>query len=215
MDFLSRFKYIVNKNIVLQTIYEKSKAFVRIVPFYVIEESADIRDVSNIGLKMNANELSVMLLGPSDMRQISETPGVKDTEEALIERLNNRWICLGLKHRGNVAAHMWCNLMACDSKLLSFRLNHGEAYLTDARTLEEYRGKGLAPYLRVQFYQHLRNIGYYKLYSITEYFNEAAMNFKRKLGARPISLYVHVCLLKRYMFCILLRRYNNRSSNMA
>jgi GNAT superfamily N-acetyltransferase len=160
-----------------------------------------------VSLKMNTDEFNLLLLGSSDMKQVSETPGVKETEEMLLERLERGWLCLGLKCGTRVIAHMWCNTRECDSKLYPFLLNHDEAYLTDARTVEEYRGRGIAPYLRLQFYKHLHGMGRYKIYSITEYFNISAMRFKQKLGAKPTSLILRVYFLNKYSASILLKRY--------
>ncbi len=203
-----RVKRIINKCSLLQSFYDRSKSLIHVVPFYLMVEELGSVAESSIALQMNIDDFGVAILGPSDMKQVAETPGVKETEYVLLERLHSGWICFGIKYENVVIAHMWCNLLACDSKLYYFRLNDDEAYLTDARTVETYRGKGLAPYLRLQFYKHLHNMGRHKFYSITEYFNEPAMSFKKKLGARPAALYIHVYLLKKCSFRIMLKRYN-------
>lgn len=207
MSMLHGIKRVVNKWSFLQSVYDCSKALVHVEPFYLMLEGIGSLAESDIRVRMNEEDLSVVSLGHSDMKQLAETPGVKETTEVLVERLNNGWLCLGLKCGDLIIAHMWCNIIACDSKLYSFQLEHDEAYLTDARTLDDYRGKGLAPYLRFQFYKRLHVMGRNKLYSITEFFNVPAMNFKKKLCAKPIALYIHVRLLGKFGFHILIRRY--------
>ncbi|MGD0822340.1 MAG: GNAT family N-acetyltransferase [Desulfomonilia bacterium] len=172
-----------------------------------MEEGLGSLTHSAISIKMNADEFNLLLLGSLDMKQVSETPGVKETEEILLERLERGWLCLGLMCGTRIIAHMWCNTRECDSNLYPFLLDHDEAYLSNALTVEEYRGRGIAPYLRLQFYKHLHGMGCYKIYSITEYFNISAMRFKQKLGAKPILLLVKVYFLNKYSVNILLKRY--------
>jgi GNAT superfamily N-acetyltransferase len=106
-----------------------------------------------------------------------------------------------------VIAWMWSNLNFCDSRLLQFPLRENEAYLTGANTLEEFRGRNLAPWLRLEFYRRLRDRGKTKICSITEYFNRPAFAFKKKLGAKPLGLYLHVLLFKKLAFTFRLKKY--------
>jgi hypothetical protein len=167
----------------------------------------DNYDNAEVDPKIKVDNWELIFLGPSEMKHVAETPGVKETEDDLLKRLEAGCLCLGLKSGSMIIGHMWCNLSFCDSKLLAFPLKQNEAYLTGARTIEEYKGKNIAPYLRYQFYKYLHQIGRTEIFSITEYFNKPAIRFKEKLRARPSGLYLHLCLLKRYTTVIRLRRY--------
>jgi hypothetical protein len=50
-------------------------------------------------------------------------------------------------------------------------------------------------------------MGRANFYSITEYFNIPAQKFKKKLGARPLRLDVHIRLGSRYQRNITLKKY--------
>lgn len=65
-----------------------------------------------------------------------------------------------------------------------FRLKEDEAYLNFMYTYNEFRGQNLAPYLRYHCYKMLEKENKLKLYSISEYFNKPAINFKEKLKAK-------------------------------
>ncbi len=207
MKFLFQIKTIINNNSVLQFLFDRSKSLVLFVPFYLTREGLDNQTGAEVNPKMKIDDWGLVYLPASDMKQVSETPGVKETEQDLVKRLEAGCLCLGLKNGSTIVAHMWCNLSMCDSPLLGFPLKQNEAYLTGARTLEEYKGKNIAPYLRYHFYKLLHKMGRTELYSVTEYFNKSAIKFKEKLGARQAGFYVHLCFLKRYRTVILLRRY--------
>jgi len=207
MKFLYQIKTIINNNSVLQFLFDRSKSLVLFVPFYLTKEGLDNQTGAEVNPKIKIDDWGLVYLGASDMKQVSETPGVKETEQDLLKRLEAGCLCLGLKNGSTIVAHMWCNLSMCDSPLLGFPLKQNEAYLTGARTLEEYKGKNIAPYLRYHFYNLLHEMGRTELYSVTEYFNKSAIKFKEKLGARQAGFYVHLCFLKRYRTVILLRRY--------
>ena len=105
---------------------------------------------------------------------------------------------------------MWCNLRKCDDESLSFPLKDDEAYLFDARTFKVYRGKNLAPYLRYQLYKCLEQLGRTKFFSITLALDTSALNFKKKLKAKPLNLYLYVNLFQRFTWNIPLRSYARR-----
>ncbi len=207
MKFLFQIKNVINKCYVLQCMYDISKSFILFVPFYLMKECLDNQNNIDVKPKLSFDSWELVFLGPPDMEKVSKTPGVREDKYELQKRLDEGCLCLGLKNGSIIIAHMWCNLSKCDSKLLTFSLNQNEAYLTDARTIEEYRGKNIAPFLRYQFYKHLKALGRTELYSITEYFNKPAMKFKEKLGARPWRLYLYLCFLKKYSALILLRQF--------
>ena len=78
-----------------------------------------------------------------------------------------------------------------------FALKQGEAYLFDAWTLMQYRGKKVAPYLRYQTYKAMAKRGVANFYSISELVNSSTRKFKNKLHAREIEFAVYVCIFNR------------------
>ncbi len=138
---------------------------------------------------------------------ISSSPEVPQTEDVLLKRLSEGCLCMGIKHKDEIAAYMWCNLRECDSPLIRFDLRSEEAYLMNARTFSSYRGKNLAPYLRIQLYRHVRQMGRTKFISITSYFNTPAQRFKKKLNAKPQKFYIWIKVFMKYERIILLKSY--------
>jgi hypothetical protein len=121
--------------------------------------------------------------------------------------LKSGCLCFALKFNNEYAAFMWCNLHQCNSDLSPFPLNPGEAYLFRARTMDAYRGKNLAPFLRYELYKHLTEKGCSVFYSITECFNTPAANFKKKLKAQNIKLCFYIGLFRRRLLNITLKEY--------
>ncbi len=100
-------------------------------------------------------------------------------------------LCYGLKEGEHLVANMWIDLEHISSVLYSRPLQPDEAYLFDAFSDEAYRGRNLAPYLRLKCYSAARARGRDRIYSITEYTNRAARRFKAKLGAVDEALIVY------------------------
>ena len=118
-------------------------------------------------------------------------------------------MCLALKHQGRLVAFTWCDLNECTFRGHRFRLKDNEAYLFDMYTIEKYRGKGIAPYLRFQLYRELRKLGRVKLYSVSGYLNKSAVKFKDKLGAKQLKLGIYINLFEWKKFSIPIRRYES------
>lgn len=207
MLILHKIKKLVNRTPLLQSLYNASRLVIQIIPFYLVREYPAGNVEEQTCCAPAIEHIDVVSLGEEDMKTISETPGVRHTRQELVKRLSDGWLCLGLNHHSRMIAWMWSNPNACDSRLLRFPLRENEAYLTDARTLEEFRGKNLAPYLRQELYRRLRDMGRTEIYSITEYFNRPAVAFKKKLGAKASGFYLHVLLLKKLEFTVRLRKY--------
>jgi hypothetical protein len=108
----------------------------------------------------------------------------------LKERLERGDICIGIQYEDEVVASTWVDLKRCNHAPILFDVADNEAYLYDARTLDEFRGKGLAPFMRYQCYEYLRRLGRDHYYSYSDYFNKSSINFKKKLNARFEKLYI-------------------------
>ena len=205
MSLLNRLAQTVNQSQLLRSLYDISKMLIEVILFYIVREGRSEKD--GLDIKPKIDPCDVVFLKPSDLKVISTNPEVPQTEDDLLKRLSEGCLCIGIKHHDEIAAYMWCNLRECNSMLIKFDLRGDEAYLMDARTFSSYRGKNLAPHLRVELYKHLRKMGRTKFISITLYFNISAQRFKKKLNAKSQKLYMCIKLFKKYKWVIPLKSY--------
>ena len=175
-----------------------------ITPLYLYLEGTFGREwqASNPSLK----EYDTGFLTSEDMKEIVNARP-KESERKLLARLDAGMKCFALKYHGKLAAYTWCDFESCQNEFYKSKLKENEAYLFDAYTLMPYRGKNLAPYLRFKCYQALEALGRNKFYSITLYFNEPAIRFKKKLHAKPLMLGFHIEILKRWSRSWVIKRY--------
>lgn len=180
----------------------------RIEPFLLYQEGIFTNYPE--GWKESFTDYEVGFLGPEDMKAIGALPGrLYFNEERLLARLEEGKKCLGLRYNGDIAAFTWCDFESCPSNLYAFPLKKNEVYLFDAYTLEAFRGKKLAPYLRFKCYQELQNLGYSKFYSYSLLFNKPAIKFKQKLNARPLLFGLKVTIRKKGNWSWIIKKYNN------
>jgi hypothetical protein len=71
----------------------------------------------------------------------------------------------------------------------------------------DFRGKGLAPYIRYHSYKVLERMGYSRIYSVSDYFNTPSLRFKKKLKAKLIELRLVITFFKRWPCQYLLKTY--------
>ena len=158
----------VKEHAILGNLYRRLTWVAEVVPFYLVREY--ILEESAVGLQPRLDPLEVRFLEPAEIRAISESPEVEESEDTLLRRLDNGCMCLGIRHKGHIVAYSWCNLKKCDYQgRLDFDLKDDEAYLFDARTFQAYRGKNLAPYLRSELYKKLAEMGRTKFFSTIEW----------------------------------------------
>ena len=152
-----------------------------IMPYYWTQEG--IVETPPPPLKDNPKNYLFRPMGRDDMRIVSSV--IPDyTEQQLVEKLEAGIRCYGLTHQGEIAAFMWCNFKECTCEWHRVTLKDHEAYLFAMYTMDAFRGKSIAPYLRHRVYATLREMGKDTFYSITECFNSPSKRFKSKLGAR-------------------------------
>jgi GNAT superfamily N-acetyltransferase len=182
---------------------------VRITPYYVYLEGLDRADLSS--LKTNFTGYETVLLESQDMKEIAEIPGRKNlTEQSFLDKLDQGHLCLGMKHDGKLAGFNWANLSELTfSANTCFTLKDNEAYLYDAYTLMDFRGIGIAPYIRYRCYQQLEQLGKNRLYSISLAFNTPAINFKKKLNAELYELRLFIDIFRKWEFNMRLKQYSN------
>jgi hypothetical protein len=178
-------------------------AEIRMTPFYLVEERLSEEVAPDFEKGFEAYE--VVPLGPEEMEEIARVHKYGHTQEQLLERLQRANQCLGVKQDGVLAAFTWADLSECSDNWLRFPLKDNEAYLFDAYTVEEFRGKGIAPYMRYACYMALNQMGRDRFYSISEVFNAPSLRFKERLKAKLLSLWVSVELFKRYRWTWKLR----------
>ena len=167
-----------------------------IAPFYLHQEGSFGRDWQDH--EKCFGEYDKGLLGSKDMKEIAQIPLRKTSEQEFLRRLEEGEKCFGAKYNGKIAAFTWVSFDSCHDIMCKFKLKVNEAYLFDAYTLEPFRGKGIAPYVRFKCYQWLEALGCERLYSITLFFNTPAMRFKNKLNAKPLMLGLYIRLFRKW-----------------
>lgn len=181
-----------------------AKIGIEITPYYWIQEGVNPTPVPEISGSFS--DYSVEFLKEEDMAEIGRSARGY-TAEVLISRLKEGNVCLGLKHNDDIATFFWGYLDRCRFVPINSPLAKDEVYLADMYTMEKYRGRNLATYLRYMGYDILNKMGREKIYSVTEYFNSSAMRYKQKLNPRPIRLVLYICLFRKLKRSYILKTY--------
>ncbi len=196
LNFVSfKFKYYSWPRIVLGGL---NVLGIHIQPFYVMQEGIAAGVYPPVSHEFK--DLRTRYLEAEDMLAIAALPDYAASNDMLLTRLKKQNYCLGLFDGDKLAAFSWCDLEECNFRGYHFTLSPDEGYLYDAHTLREFRGKGLAPFVRYRIYRELEKIGRVTLYSITERFNKPALRFKKKLHAKRIDRGMHIGLFSRWHF---------------
>lgn len=207
MYYLKNIWYKVRYSSFLRIIFDGfAKSGIRITPYFVVLEGLLNSSLSH--LEAGFFEYKLDFLNKQDMVEISQIPGQRVSLEELTNRLKENKICYGAKHNGKIVGFTWCDFSEFYFKFYKFRLKDDEAYLFDAFTLPAYRGKGIAPYLRYQFYKILKNFGKHQLLSVSDSFNTPSIKFKKKLNAKMIELRLLIIIFKKWNFDFHLKSYD-------
>ncbi len=203
VSLLKKVKVKIRYGLVLNAIkYLLTRIGIEFTPYYLFQERANFIEMPVI--KGTVEDYLVEFLGPDDMKIVGNThPGFP--EEKLLKFLNTGQKCIGMKHKDEIVAFMWINFIECSYKSTIIHLKNNEAYLWFMYTMESYRGKNLAPYLRYKSYEILKDMGRDILYSFSDYFNSPAVKFKNKLNAKKLKLMLFIKLFNKYHWDILLR----------
>lgn len=135
---------------------------------------------------------------------------------AEVERRSNLGhVCLVLRSGDHIAGYTWADPHRCHEAVCPYELKDGEAYLYDAFVADEFRGGGLASRMRYASYVQLRELGVHSFVSISDFFNSASIKFKRRLGAQPMELYLHLALFGRDIGNWRLRTYDAESATWS
>jgi len=196
----------IRYRLVLQKLTERALPRLGIrVEFYYWTQEGQI-DNATQGSDSGFEDCTFSPFGPDEIRTfVSLVPWRSEAE--LLQRLDEGKLCFGVKHRGQIAAFVWCDLAECTYAWHRIALRENEVYLFDQFTLNAFRGMNVAPYLRHRTYDALRRMGRDTFYSVTHRFNSSAVRFKQKLGARFLWLAVGVNLFGKVRWHAVLRRY--------
>lgn len=204
LSFLRKIKLRVQHVLILQTIKELlDRIGIKIVPFYLYQEGFFITKIPYI--QEMTSDYSIHMLGSEDMAIIADIN--RDREEKYLASLKAGEKCIGIKHKGEIAAFMWITFTEIRYNLTLIHLKGNEAFLRSMNTLEPYKGRNLAPYLRYKSYLILKEMGRDTFYSISECFNFPAVRFKEKLKAKKLRCILYIELFKKNRWSFVLKSY--------
>jgi hypothetical protein len=207
VSLLKKINIKVRYGLTLQSIRFKLITIgIDISPYYWYQEGVTITKIPEIqGIPA---DYSFESLGPDDMKTIETLDkGWSRSNERLLALSENKEKCLGIKYKGEIAAFMWINFVEFKYKSTVMPLKSNEAYLTEMFTVEAYRGKNLAPFLRYKSYEMLKEMGRDVLYSISICFNSPAVKYKEKLNARKLKIILYIRLFKKFHRSFTLKSY--------
>jgi hypothetical protein len=190
--------------IMLSISHVLEKIGIKIVPYYITREFLYDKEFN---LEPGLKPITCGFLSPFEVKELYSQAEIRNLANEGDNWQARGCLCFALKHKQAYIAFVWCNLQQCNSDLSPFHLNKGEAYLFRARTMNAYRGKNLAPFLRYELYEKLIEKGYTEFYSITERFNAPAANLKKKLKAQNIRLCFYFGLFHNRLLNITLKEY--------
>jgi hypothetical protein len=183
-------------------------ARIQITPFYYMKEALPQNVPANLTTLPEGYDFSAF-----DFRDVMVISNLPEREsytdpEYAIDNFNQGNRCWGIKYNGEIVAFTWVSFDKTWTKLYKTSLRENEAYLFDMYVLKAFRGMNLAPLLRCRTYEVLRGMGRDTFYSISGFFNTAALRFKQKLDARIVFLGVYIRLFsERFQGQWVLKRY--------
>ncbi|RLD30030.1 MAG: hypothetical protein DRI75_01365 [Bacteroidetes bacterium] len=175
-----------------------------ITPYYWVQE--EIEECQEPVIKGDPNEYIFRYLNFDEVILIANKVPNRFGRN-LINGFKNGQLCIGLEHNNNIAAYMFIELNDFTFNHRTFKLKNNEAYLLNMWTFHSYRGKNLAPYLRYQSYQLLKEQGRHIKYSITDYFNKSSIKFKNKLNSKHLKLFISIELFKKLQWNFVLKKF--------
>jgi len=179
---LSKFQY----NTFVQVILDALKMLkIRINPYLIFLEG--LRLVPSGFQTSKPVGIEFGFLSKDHMPLLVDFPDRNESLKTLDERLDHGDICVAAWSDGKIVAFTWADL--AEISFLPYRLVllDNEAYLYDAYTSIEFRGKRIADLLRYHLYVVLAEQGRNNLYSVSQRFNPPAIRFKSKLGAKIVD----------------------------
>jgi len=177
-----------------------------ITPYYWVQEGINPTELPEINGIIS--DYTVEFIQAEDIIRIGENVRTYSLD-GLLAYFKAGKKCLGLKHKDKIASFMFIDLKECNFLSINIPLKNDEAYLTHMYTMESFRGRNLAPYLRYKSYEILKKMGRNKIYSVSVFFNSSAIRYKEKLNAKNIKLILYVEILKRLKRSFTLKTYKS------
>jgi ribosomal protein S18 acetylase RimI-like enzyme len=164
-----------------------------------------------------AREFPSSVLKRGDSADVAAIAGFESwrTLERVRARLEKGDLCVMLKKEGRIVGFTWADFDGIDDVACDYKLNPCEAYLYDAVIAPEYRGRGLAAYMRAESYKQLRGTGHHTFYSVSDCSNTPAIKFKQRLNAEITRLYLQIKLGKRLLGNWQLRNYERKRTKIG
>lgn len=195
-----KFKYHLISQALLNQL---NRIGITIKPYYWVQEGFQSETPEING---TISDYTVEFLEAEEIKKLGVNPwGISIDKQIADLKAGNK--CIALKQNSEIASSMWINLTECSFRPARASLKNDEAYLSSMYTSEAFRGKNLAPYLRVKSYEFLKQIGRNKIYSVTEFFNPSASRYKQKLNARNLMLILYIEIFGKFNWSVTLKTY--------
>ncbi|QLG46970.1 GNAT family N-acetyltransferase [Costertonia aggregata] len=164
-----------------------------IMPYYwVLEEATPLSNPPKLRGK-DISGFRVMNFDEKDVIKIKNSIiGIEQKD--LLQYIREGQICIGIKHNDEIAAYTFIKPDSFYFRDREFKFKANEVYLHSMYTFEKFRGKNMAPYLRYECYEMLKNENIDYKYSVSEYFNKSTIRFKKKLNSEHKKLYLSIIL---------------------
>jgi hypothetical protein len=191
MGRLGRYRaYLTNGLLAHKLLRMLSSAGIVIEPYYFYQERT--ADPVPVGEGLHSEGYEFFEAGTGDADGIAALDPNADNRGEIRENFRDGKRCFALSRDGRIVAVSWCDIREIGFEPCRRPLEPDEAYLYGMETLFAYRGRSLAPFLRMRCFDSLRAEGRRVIYSYSDRFNHPAVRFKEKIGATILftGLYV-------------------------
>jgi GNAT superfamily N-acetyltransferase len=196
----NRINYIVSKfryDTLMQVFLDALKMIkIRINPYLIFHEGLKLTPVG-FEIKKPAG-IEFGFLQKEHMPMLLNFPDRYESLATLYRRLDHGDVCVAAWSDGKIIAFSWADFSELSFVPYHMRLLDSEAYLYDAYTSTEFRGKRIADALRYYLYEVLAERGKLTLYSVSQRYNPPAIRFKTKLGAKVVDSGISVRFFSRW-----------------
>jgi hypothetical protein len=195
MTFWGKVKYKMRYGLTLRSILLNLKKIgIEIIPYYLFQESKKYASLPDC--YGDPSEYSLELFGTDRINILGTLIKGFNLKES-IEYLESGDLCLVLKYRSEIAAFTWTSFNEIRYCATHIKIKNNEGWLSAMYTVDSFRGRNLAPFLRYKSYELLNEMGRDVFYSVSEYFNTPAVKFKEKLNAKKLKLILFIRLFKK------------------
>ena len=195
-----------NGLIVMKCLQRLKKFGLTLELFYVhVDRNNDLHVLGETWEPM-LEEYDSGFLHEEDMREVASSQDWQP-EAMLLDRLQRGLKCFGVKHRGRIVSYLWCDFEEINAPCYKMKLKKSEVHICHVYTLREYRGKGLAPFMRYQCYDALNDMGIEKFYSHCDAFNTPSMRYKEKMNVPVQKVGFYCALGDKYSWNWILKDY--------